>query len=761
MPRNSSTQKSARPTIQNLEDRLVPNALSGTVHTDINSNQLYDAGEMGIAGVQVSLDNNSDGTVDVVVSTNAQGQYAFPNANGTSATLTVTPPPNATATTPTTRVIPLDAPDVSNLNFGFLPMGKLDGVVFADDNANGMRDAGEMGLEGAVVTLDAFANGSVDQATRTNADGSYQFLGVMDGTHNISVTPPVNFTPTTVNPQAATVTNGMAVAGPTLHGLRPATGVSGKAVFGDANTGTIALPGVTVQFDAFSDGTIDQTAVTDASGAYAFQNVPNGVHTVSVAAPPGTTTTSVDGTDKITTQIDSSLDSGQNFGLVLPGGVTGRLFQDNNRNNVQDSGERTVQVGQAQVDLFNNGTLTDVPMTTSPDGSFQLNGIPNGKHTLVIAPPGGARLAGSNRIPFEVTSNNVVSIAPQALIPDSGSNLVIGNGAGSGAVTYDFARDAGGTLMATQTKSYVPPSRNGSRVVLADFNGDGTDDLIAATGPGEAPIVSVYDGKTGAELVSRLEAFESTFTGGINLSAGDFNGDGKADIVVAAENGGGPRIRVFNAALIPMTPNGDPNAGVMADFYGIDDPNFRGGARTAVGDLNGDGVVDLVVAAGIGGGPRIAMFNGTSIAPGMTPTRIASDFYAFESTLRDGAMVSIGDVNGDGKGELIAASGPGGAPRVTIFNGVEIVQGRAENAGRIADFYVANDTASRKGTRITVKDVDRDGRADVIAALGNTAYVYTGDQLMGQFINANGIAQDAATRIDRPDLDANAGLFVG
>ena len=77
MPRSTST---TQPTVQTLEDRLVPNALSGTVYADTNANRIFDAGEMGLANVQVQLDNASDGTPDVVVSTNAQGQYFFPFA---------------------------------------------------------------------------------------------------------------------------------------------------------------------------------------------------------------------------------------------------------------------------------------------------------------------------------------------------------------------------------------------------------------------------------------------------------------------------------------------------------------------------------------------------------------------------------------------------------------------------------------------------------------------------------------------------------
>ena len=84
------------------------------------------------------------------------------------------------------------------------------------------------------------------------------------------------------------------------------------------------------------------------------------------------------------------------------------------------------------------------------------------------------------------------------------------------------------------------------------------------------------------------------------VAAGDLTGDGVADLVITPDEGGGPRVRVFNGA----------GFGQVADFFGIDDPNFRGGARAAVGDVNGDGVGDLLVAAGFGGGPRVAVFDG-------------------------------------------------------------------------------------------------------------------------------------------------------
>src|SRR5204863_4922946 len=92
----------------------------------------------------------------------------------------------------------------------------------------------------------------------------------------------------------------------------------------------------------------------------------------------------------------------------------------------------------------------------------------------------------------------------------------------------------------------------------------------------------------------------------VYVAAGDVTGDGVADLVITPDEGGGPRVRVFSG-------NG---FGLLADFFGIDDPNFRGGARAAVGDVNGDGAGDLVVAAGFQGGPRVAGFDGRSLATG-------------------------------------------------------------------------------------------------------------------------------------------------
>ncbi|HYH67793.1 MAG TPA: VCBS repeat-containing protein, partial [Urbifossiella sp.] len=163
---------------------------------------------------------------------------------------------------------------------------------------------------------------------------------------------------------------------------------------------------------------------------------------------------------------------------------------------------------------------------------------------------------------------------------------------------------------------------------------------------------------------------------------------------------------------------------------GIADSSFRGGARAAVTDVNADGRPDLIVAAGLGGGPRIAVYNGTTVTTG-SPTRLVNDFFVFDTTLRNGVYVAGGDVNGDGSGDVVFGGGPGAGPRVLVASGLTLTQSGpdAALAAPLANFF-AGSPNSRAGVPVNVEDLNSDGKADVIAGgfvgAGGTLTAYSG-----------------------------------
>jgi uncharacterized delta-60 repeat protein len=252
------------------------------------------------------------------------------------------------------------------------------------------------------------------------------------------------------------------------------------------------------------------------------------------------------------------------------------------------------------------------------------------------------------------------------------------------------------------------------RTSVGDVDGDGKPDIAVITGAGTATRWAVLSGiDPNAFVIAPRPAFPGSedFTGGGYVSLGDLNGDGKDEIVISADQGGGPRIEVYQFTTSTTAPS------LQANFFGIADPNFRGGARTAVGDINGDGVPDLAVAAGFGGAPRVALYDGYFVLT--TQAKLANDFNAFDATLRDGAYLAIGDVNGDGYGDLVFGSGDGGAPRVLVVNGQKLLTGTAGAlSAPISSFFMAGDSTSRGGVRVAVKNVDGDNKADIVTGSG-------------------------------------------
>lgn len=245
-----------------------------------------------------------------------------------------------------------------------------------------------------------------------------------------------------------------------------------------------------------------------------------------------------------------------------------------------------------------------------------------------------------------------------------------------------------GEVKRTGFFAYDEDAKGGEQVVRYDLDHDGTLELIAA---GESR-VDIYeeDGTPFAHFYPYTENYKL----GVNISVGDLESDGTVEIVTGTENGGGPQMRIFNG-----------NGTLIHPGFFAYDTAFRGGVNISIGDLNGDGWKEIIAGAGVGGGPHVRVFNkdGKVINPG---------FFAFDPAFRGGVNVAVGDVDGNGVDEIIAAPGKGGGPEVRIYN---------QDGALLQSGFFAYDEGDRNGLEVSAGDLDEDG-VDEIIAIGSDVF---------------------------------------
>jgi hypothetical protein len=358
-------------------------------------------------------------------------------------------------------------------------------------------------------------------------------------------------------------------------------------------------------------------------------------------------------------------------------------------------------------------TLTITAVTQpAADGTVVISGGGSG---LSFTPTD--RFNGPATFTYTVSDGNGgTATATVTVTVASGRPLVVGGPADGSVRVFPPQAAAGRFPGAASTLTPFGAISTELRTGVGDVDGDGFPDAVLVTGPGVPIRVAVVSGADDRSvLVAPFDPFGGDFTGGGFAAAADLDHDGRAEFVVTPDRGGGPRVSVFSLVGGAVV--------TRANFFGIDDPAFRGGARAALGDVNADGTPDVVVAAGFLGGPRVAVFDGTT-ALGGNPRRLLNDFFAFPGsdavTLRNGAYAAVGDVDGDGFADLIFGGGPGGAPRVFVLSGQRIAAGDVQGAyaSPVANFFVAGNAADRGGVRVAAGDADADGRAEIVVGSG-------------------------------------------
>lgn len=187
-------------------------SVSGIVFSDIDADGVRDEAEAAAEGWTVFVDADADGTLDegeLSVVTAADGAWSFAELQPGDWRIAIQPRSGFEVTAPLAGyhdVAVTAGGAVTGRNFGTLALGSIAGTQFNDLNGNGQREAGEDGLAGWTVFIDADADGLLDageRSTVTAADGSYAFDGLRAGTYQVAVLTPEGWIQTRPGTSAA------------------------------------------------------------------------------------------------------------------------------------------------------------------------------------------------------------------------------------------------------------------------------------------------------------------------------------------------------------------------------------------------------------------------------------------------------------------------------------------------------------------------------------------------------------------------------
>ena len=304
------------------------------------------------------------------------------------------------------------------------------------------------------------------------------------------------------------------------------------------------------------------------------------------------------------------------------------------------------------------------------DGWGGKNGSSAGKNML-----GGAALAGSRQgqsigwadIDGDGVNDRVVG-APFAAAPSNTGAALVYKGDPSGS----FADSPYLLLAGDDNYGY-------SFVGLGDVDGDKGDDFAVGAINGDGADVSlsgsvtVYRGGRDwnynegiGKIIAKLSGEGPMDKFGLFVAAADFNGDGRKDLVVGAPyNTSDPAVYQGGAVYVFPAPDftGKIALRATAARKGL-------GWSAAGGDINGDGIADLCISAG---GQALCFYGG----PAFHPSIAAPDVVVRSAAAGFAkALAVVGDIDGDGLGDLVI-----GAPAGDVTGICPMASGERRNSG--------------------------------------------------------------------------------
>jgi FG-GAP-like repeat/Protein of unknown function (DUF1573) len=359
--------------------------------------------------------------------------------------------------------------------------------------------------------------------------------------------------------------------------------------------------------------------------------------------------------------------------------------------------------GDGHLDVISNSESSLYLSLGNGDGSFQapvsianvpysygqtlLTGDFNRDGKLDIAVAGVWVLLGNGDGTFQNAILSPSSATPVATVDLNGDGeLDIAAYTNSGTVAV-LLGDGNGSFMDIRTVALGPSSFFPQAGVAADFNGDGKLDLAVAEGNYPNAQVSVELGRgNGTFRKPIISALSTSATNPTLMLSAEFNGDGKADLVVQDDYGDGFQVLLGRGDGSFGTPVDNPLSYQMLSFV--------------TGDLNRDGKADLVVTPS-NGNPFVNVY----LSNGDGSFTLGQQYVVYPNS-----YVTAADVNGDGILDLIV-----GAYYYSSGSNLLVFLGNGDGTFKNPIFGPADNYTSQA----VVADFNRDGKVDIAIGTNN------------------------------------------
>jgi FG-GAP-like repeat/FG-GAP repeat len=479
----------------------------------------------------------------------------------------------------------------------------------------------------------------------------------------------------------------------------------------DASNATVTSYAGTVHFSSSDAQAVlpANSTLANGVGSFAATLKTSGVQTItatdtatsSIASTPSPTTVRAAATSQISATAPANANAGTPFNFSV-------TAKDPFSNTVSTySGALHFTSSDAKAILPGNATLTN------GTGTFSATLNTAGGQTIRATDTITSSITGSSifiSVSAAAAGNPVPLInqplSPDALVPGGAFKLTVnGTGFVSGAIVKWNS--------SPRATSFVSDSQLTATVLASDiakFNTASVTVVNPAPGGGTSNVVFFETIAPSASVSLSTPSEFAAGSGPISVATGEFNGDGKVDVVVA--NNAGNTISVFLG-------NGDGTFQAAVDYAVGANPR-----SVAVGDFNGDGKLDLVVTNEGSDNVSILLGNGDGTF------QIALDYTVGSNP----SSAAVGDFNGDGNLDLAITNLASGNVSMLLGNG----DGTFQSA---LDYTVGSRPSS-----VAVGDLNGDGKLDLVVANPGSGYVSV---LLG---NGDGTFQ-AAVNYSTPSPD--------